>query len=188
MSGTLAERVDRLEALHAIGQLAIRYAVAVDGRDVESWLALFPQDVCCGRHGTGREVLRSLIVPQLRSFYRSIHSLGGHRVELDGPDRGRGIVYCRAEHEVGERWMVMTVAYFDDYVRQDGDWYFARRRERHWYSADQAERPAPPFHRWPEDAPAERLPAEFPTWLAFWNETEEDVVAHLTRAPVRSQP
>ena len=108
MSDELAARMDRLESVHDIEQLAIRYALAVDGRDLDAWLALFPDDVDCGRHGSGRDVLRSLIAPQLRRFYRSIHQLCGHRIEFEGPDRAGGIVYCRAEHEVGDRWMVMV--------------------------------------------------------------------------------
>ena len=175
----LLQRIDRLESLQAIQQLPIRYALAVDGRDLDAWVGLFVEDVNCGRHGTGRAVLRALIEPDLRKFYRSIHQICGHRVEFVDADQARGVVYCRAEHEVGDRWIVMAIAYFDDYARRDGDWYFTRRREKHWYSVDILERPAPPFHRWPEDGAGPRLPGDFPTWLGFWSEDGD--IAGLTR-------
>ena len=187
MSGDFAERLVRVEAVQAIQQLAIRYAIAVDSRDIDAWLRLFPEDVHCGRHGSGRAVLRSLIEPELRSFYRSIHQICGHRIELDGADRAGGIVYCRAEHEVGRSWIVMAIAYFDDYVRIGGDWFFARRKERHWYSADLLDRPAPPFHRWPPDREAAALPGDFETWTRFWDEVGAEAVDDLTAEPVRKR-
>ena len=54
----LLERLDRIEATLAIQQLAIRYAIAIDSRDIDAWLALFVDDVDCGRRGRGREALR----------------------------------------------------------------------------------------------------------------------------------
>ena len=84
MGRTMAARIARLEDHLEIQQLPIRYAMAVDGRDVETWLALFVADIDLGRHGRGRQALRELIAPQLRWFYRSIHQIVGHRVELLG--------------------------------------------------------------------------------------------------------
>jgi hypothetical protein len=42
---TLQERIDRLEALDQIRQLASRYALAVDNRDMDDLAALFVEDV-----------------------------------------------------------------------------------------------------------------------------------------------
>ena len=116
--------------------------MAVDARDLDAWVGCFRPDVDMGRHGTGREALRRYIDPMVRRFYRSVHQICGHRIELadpdpaGGPDRATGAVYCRAEHEVGEEWIVMAICYFDEYARVDGEWFFSRRRERHWYAAD----------------------------------------------------
>ena len=132
----LAERVERIEAHLAIQQLAIRYAMAVDARDMEAWVRCFRPDVDMGRHGTGREALRRYIDPMVRRFYRSVHQICGHRIELTTQDTATGAVYCRAEHEAGEEWIVMAICYFDEYARVDGEWFFSRRRERHWYAAD----------------------------------------------------
>jgi 3-phenylpropionate/cinnamic acid dioxygenase small subunit len=166
---TLAERIARLEDQVQIGQLPIRYAMAVDGRDVEAWLALFVPDIDLGRHGRGRDVLRELITPQLRWFYRSVHSIVGHRVEILGPDTARGHVYCRAEHEVAERWIVMAIRYDDEYRKLDGQWLFSRRRERHWYAADVTEHPqSVAFDSWGTTPGGPVLPRIAGTWQDFW--------------------
>ena len=177
-------RLDRLESLAAIQQLPIRYALAVDGRDLDAWTALFPPDVNCGSRGSGRPVLRAIIEPQLRTFYRSVHQICGHRVEFDGSEVAHGVVYCRAEHEAGGKWIVMAIAYFDSYVRQDGEWFFARRREKHWYAADWQERPATPFLGWETQANPPSLPLDFQDWPDFWERAASDELARLTAQPV----
>jgi len=159
----------------AIGQLPIRYAIAVDERDLDAWAALFVPDVDMGRHGTGRPVLREWIAPMVSRFYRSIHQICGHRIALGSagpsgePETATGQVYCRAEHEVGDRWIVMAIRYDDDYRRVDGEWLFARRRERHWYAADLLERPQHvDFDSWHSSGESPALPAVAPTWAEFW--------------------
>jgi hypothetical protein len=163
-------RLDRLESRLAIGQLPIRYAMAVDGRDVQEWVSLFVADVQVGRHASGREALRGHIAPLLRTFARSVHQICGHRVELaDDLETASGAVYCRAEHEVDDRWIVMAICYFDDYQRVEGEWLFRQRRERHWYAADVTERPqAVGFDSWGSSPGGPWLPEGFPTWAGFW--------------------
>jgi len=168
MTLDLDTRLDRVESQLAIGQLPIRYAMAVDGRDLDALVRLFVPDVQVGRERFGREELRAWIEPQLRTFRRSIHQILGHRIEFDDSEHAHGAVYCRAEHEVGDRWIVMAICYFDTYLRIDGEWLFARRREEHWYAADIDEHPqAVGFYSWHEQTP--RLPERFPTWDAFWS-------------------
>jgi hypothetical protein len=176
----LGERIERVEARLEIGQLPIRYALAVDARDLDAWVSLFVPDVDVGRHGRGREALRAVIEPQLRWFYRSVHQICGHRIDLVDPDTARGAVYCRAEHEVGDRWIVMAICYFDDYRRVDGEWLFARRAERHWYAADVNEHPqAVGFDSWGTSRRPPQLPHEFETWTPFWHpDPERSVPTH----------
>src|SRR3954463_12064329 len=83
-----AGRLARVEAQLAIGQLPIRYALAVDQRDLDAWVALFVPDVDMGRRGTGRQALRAYIEPRVRCFSRSVPLLAAPRIELgpDGPD------------------------------------------------------------------------------------------------------
>ena len=175
---------ERIEAHLAIQQLPIRYALAVDARDIDAWVNCFRPDVDMGRHGQGREVLRRYIEPMVRRFYRSVHLICGHRIELDSqnPDRATGAVYCRAEHEVVGEWIVMAICYFDEYARVDGEWFFSRRKERHWYAADVTRTPqSAGFAGWTGSAqPA--LPGEFGSWAKFWGDAPE-AVAPLTTAP-----
>lgn len=183
MTADLAARIDRLESLAAIQQLPIRYAIAVDSRDLDGWVSLFVPDVNCGRRGTGREVLKSIITPAVRTFYRSVHQICGHRVDFDSPDRAHGVVYCRAEHEDDGKWVVMAIAYFDTYERRDGEWFFVRRREKHWYSADWEERPTAPFNGWPGQDLPPNLPQDFESWDAFWAGHDKTALGKLTRQP-----
>lgn len=181
---TPEQRLSRVEARLAIAQLPARYALAVDSRDIDAWTQLFVEDVDCGRYGKGRNALRDFIDPALRTFYRSIHQICGHVVNFEGEDTATGTVYCRAEHEAGDQWIVMAIVYHDRYVRRDGDWYFERRQEKHWYSADVLARPEPPFQLWEDWSDRlPRLPADFPNWQRFWDRSSEAEIAALTSQP-----
>jgi 3-phenylpropionate/cinnamic acid dioxygenase small subunit len=185
-NGELSDRIARIEDRLEIDQLPIRYALAVDSRDIDSWLSLFVPDVRVGREATGREALRAFITPRLHWFYRSIHQIVGHRVELLGPDTARGHVYCRAEHEVGERWIVMAIRYDDDYRKVNGQWLFARRREHHWYAADVADRPqSVAFDGWDIPSGPPDLPGGAETWSTFWADHETSAI---TGKPVHQLP
>jgi hypothetical protein len=184
MDQGLAERLDRIESSLALQQLPIRYALAVDGRDIDAWIGLFTKDVDCGRYGTGREALRTTIEPPLTGVYRTMHQICGHEFHFLDADHAAGHVYCRAEHEIGDEWMVMGICYFDDYVRQDGEWFFRRRKERHWYAVDLRDGPPQaPFGPWRDHAPPS-LPASFPTWAKFWEKVPEAEVATITKDPL----
>jgi hypothetical protein len=166
----LSARLDRVESRLAIGQLPIRYAIALDSRDIDAWVALFVPDVQVGRDQVGRDALRAYIEPVVRKFRRSVHQICGHRVDLVDGERATGAVYCRAEHEVGDRWIVMAICYFDEYRRVDGEWLFSRRREKHWYAVDVIDHPQlVGFDSWKLTAPPS-LPEFFPTWSPFWGD------------------
>jgi 3-phenylpropionate/cinnamic acid dioxygenase small subunit len=62
---TLEDRIDRIESHQAIQQLPIRYAMAVDGRDVDAWVNLFTPDVQVGRDSFGRDALRETAAAHL---------------------------------------------------------------------------------------------------------------------------
>lgn len=178
----IVRRLERTEARQAIGELPARYALAVDSRDVDAWLDLFVEDVDCGRRGKGREVLRSFIEPNLKTFYRSIHQICGHVVDFIDNDSATGTTYCRAEHECGDEWIVMTIVYFDRYIRRDGQWYFERRQEKHWYANDIIDRPKPPFQSWKTLAHGSpQLPHDFPSWDAFWKRVDQVTLSAITK-------
>jgi 3-phenylpropionate/cinnamic acid dioxygenase small subunit len=180
----LLARLERVEAQLAIQQLAVRYAMAVDARDIDTWLNLFVDDIDCGRRGRGREALRAFIEPATRDFYRTVHSITGHAIDAIEGDRARGRVYCRAEHEYGDQWIVMACVYHDSYERRDGTWYFAGREEDFFYTCDVLERPQDvDFARWPGPAPKHNPPMmlpRFPNWQTFWSGTD---VSAISRKP-----
>jgi ketosteroid isomerase-like protein len=182
----LEERLDRVESELAIRQLPSRYALAVDSRDLDTWVSLSVEDVDCGRHAKGRDALKAFIAPHVRTFYRSIHLVGVHVIDFVDADHATGTVYCRAEHEDGDKWIVMAILYFDTYERRDRSWYFVRRSERHWYSADVLERPsAPDFQHWPKWQDAKpQLPEKFATWLPFWADATRDQIDGVTNRPI----
>lgn len=178
------DRLDRIESSLAISQLPSRYAMALDARDLDALVGLFVDDVDAGEQGRGREALKRWYDGVLRRFYRSIHLICGHEFDLVDADRATGSIYCRAEHEDGDGWYVITMRYDDVYARRDGQWYFVKRREHPWYSVDVTERPGPDFIRWPTDVPLRAaMPQRMPTWRAFWEQGDPGLPQRLSRHP-----
>jgi hypothetical protein len=181
----LSRRIDRVEAHLAIQQLACRYALAIDSRDLDTWVNLFVTDVDCGKLGKGREALKKFIDPAVRTFYRCHHQVCGHVIDLVDAQNATGSVYCRAEHEADGKWIVMAICYFDTYARRSGQWYFVRRSEQHWYSTDVLERPGEPefqnWAAWEHRKPA--LPHLFTTWNKFWEATAPADLRKLSAHP-----
>lgn len=172
----LARRVERLESLEEIRQLAARYALALDQRDVAGLVSLFVPDVNVGRHGVGREALAHWWDPILRPYGITFHLIGNHIIDFIDDDHATGVVYCRPEHEVGDLWIVMPMQYWDTYERRDGRWYFVRREPHVFYAADVLENPLAvegrfhfpgnPFIRQAD------LPETWSTWQEFWGRPE----------------
>ncbi len=168
--GELAHRLDRLLAYEAIHQLAYRYALATDSRDLERLVGLFVDDVRVGRDERGRAALKAFFDRSLRAIGRSILQVSNHVIDFDDDDHASGVVYCRGEIEAGEQWVVQAICYLDTYERRDGSWYFVRRRHLLWYGADVLERPIGlPSANWPEHHTGKgTLPEAWPSWQEFW--------------------
>ena len=112
-----------------------------------------------------------------------------HGGSLEAPNRDFAVAYAKEFYgrraESFALWVVPRAAVtevdepyvapvFDrDYRRVDGEWFFARRAEKHWYAADVLERPqAVDFDSWERPAGPPTLPHEFPTWAAFFPDEE----------------
>lgn len=167
------DAVDELLARDRIRQLAARYAVAVDAKDLDALAGLFAGDVDNGRYGAGPEGVRTFYDTSLRRFHCSVHLVANHVIDLgvDGEDdRASGVVYCHARHHVlapKEHWFDEALAYFDTYERIDGAWLFRRRRVRTWYRETTTERVVPEvLHEGPKRGG--RMPEAFPTFEPFW--------------------
>jgi hypothetical protein len=179
----LQQRIARLESLYEIERLSHRYAWCADTRDLESLLELFVPDVNCGRFGIGRDALRDSYQIIHRQFYRTMHQVTGVLIDLVDDDHATGRIQMRAEHEIGERWVVAVMTLFDNYERRDGRWLYVRRKPEHWYSSDILERPAGPnFGDGMGGDRQARLPHLQETWGVFWAGHDDDV-ARLTRFP-----
>jgi hypothetical protein len=165
-------RVAALEAREEIRQLAARYAVALDSRDVRTLVELFVDDVRTADGGVGRDALAAWFDPILRPYGITFHFIGNHVIDLVDDDHATGIVYCRPEHEVGDLWVVMPVQYWDRYERRAGRWYFKSRSVHAFYAADVNENPlAVPgrFHFPGNPLITEAdLPERWPSWREFW--------------------
>lgn len=172
----LTDRIDRLESRAEIRQLAFRYALAVDMRDIDAIVNLYVEDVRVTRVKQGRRALKGVFSKVLRSFTASVHHVGNQIVEFDGPDTARGLTYCRCEHEVGRVWVPMYLYYLDTYARINGRWYFRRRITSELYAVPSDEPPiGEKKMRWPGRPKVEGTwHAHFPSWREFWFDPDGD--------------
>jgi ketosteroid isomerase-like protein len=165
-----------LLAREQIKQLAVRYAVAADAKDLDTLAALFPDDVNNGRYGTGPDGVKRHFDHVLRRFHCSMHLVANHLIEFDGDDQAHGVVYCRAQHHVlePEHWWDMALAYWDVYERRADRWYFRRRKVAPWYTqavghpSEGTERVVPELTE-QGSMRGSRMPDAFGTVEAFWS-------------------
>ena len=180
------EPLDRLIAHEEIRQLAARYALAIDTRDLDTLVGLFVPEVRVGRDRSGRAALREDFDRQLRAIGRSILNVGTHVIDVQDADHATGFVYCKGEIEADGRWIHQAILYEDSYrrvegeagpewtaprVRARGGWRFVRRLHRLWYGAEPGVDPlALPPANWPEHhAGLGTVPECFETWTRFWS-------------------
>jgi ketosteroid isomerase-like protein len=164
-----------LVAHENIRQLAARYALAVDSRDLDALVELYVDDVALGDGRVGRQALRDHSERILSEIGVSVLLVGTHVIDLHDATHGTGVVYTKAEIQDGEKWIHQAVAYDDRYECRDGRWYFVSRRHRLFYGAEVGISPlglAPA--NWPEHHDGwGTLPAAWPTWQAFWARRQE---------------
>ncbi len=163
--------VERLLAYEEIRQLAARYALATDARDLDTLVGLFVDDVQVGRGRFGREALRESFGASLRGIGISVLNVGTHVIDLLDDDHATGHVYCKGEIQDGDRWIHQAILYRDTYERRRAHWYFVRRRHDLWYGAEVGVNPLtlPPAN-WPEHHDGTgTVPDLFPTWRRFWS-------------------
>jgi len=114
----------------------------VDRRDAKGQMALFTEDIrfivfmdATAAQPTqdlhGRESLAP-VFDNLNTYAATMHFNGQSTVALDG-DQATGESYCLAHHlsvgEDGQRtMMIASIRYLDDFIKQDGQWFFAERR------------------------------------------------------------
>ena len=171
--------VDKLLAYEEIRQLASRYAVYSDARDMGKLVDLYIPDVRVGRDTYGRDALLEDFDKAFRDVGVTFLQVGNHVIDfvVDDDDRATGIVYCRGEIQDGgiqsERWIVHAIQYHDTYERRDGHWFFARRKHFLVYGAELG---VNPLGLEPANWPASQTgmgshPHVLETWQQFWAKT-----------------
>ncbi|HMQ26193.1 MAG TPA: nuclear transport factor 2 family protein [Acidimicrobiales bacterium] len=168
---------DDLVAIEEIRGLALRYALAVDRRDLDAHVALFVDDVDAGPHGIGREALKASFDESLRAVGVTMLLVGNHLVELDPDDHdlARGTVYClgRIQADPGSPRMIeQAIQYSDRYRCSDGEWRFVGRKHELFWGAELTEQPlAQPPADWPaHQFGVGTVPHRYETWQRFWGD------------------
>ena len=169
------DALERLIAKDEIRDLAHRYSLAMDSRDLDALVALFVDDVRVGRERSGREALREDFDRQLRTIGISILMVANHVIDFDDDSHAHGSVYCRAELQDGKRFITQAIRYDDRYQKRDGHWYFVRRKHLLFYGCEVGENPlALPPAEWPKHHSGRgTLPESDASWKRFWGEPEE---------------
>ena len=168
----LQGRIERLEALDEIRQLAAKYAVALDMRDLDALVNLFVDDVGVPGKRRGRAALRAWYDTEMRhNLLGSAHGVLGHVIDIHDDIRATGLVYSRNDLETESIWVVELIAYLDSYQRRDGHWYFAKRTPLFWYQSDITDPPVGPAKmRWPGSPRHDGgFHDAFPSWKDFWD-------------------
>jgi uncharacterized protein (TIGR02246 family) len=182
-------RLERIESRDEIRQLISKYALALDMRDMDALVGLFPPDVRVGGGKVGREALRVWLDETMRKqFDGTSHHVGTTIIEFLDPDTAVGIVYSKNEHETGAEWVIMQMMYYDRYVRIKGRWFFARRQPLYWYATDLNKPPLGSRKmRWPGREPYNGSFHElFPSWQEYWDRGAPDEAPLAEPAPLEA--
>jgi len=124
-----------------LNRLAYRYAAAVDGRDVDAFLAVFaPEGRMRSYHPgseepfadtQGHEQLASVPETMGKMFGLTVHQMTNHLVDVNG-DTATGEVLCTARHlsvdPDDDAAVVVIIRYVDEYARRDGRWCITDRQ------------------------------------------------------------
>ena len=168
----IEQRLDRLESLDEIRQLAAKYSVTLDMRDLDMHVNLFVPDVRVGKEKVGRQALKSWADSTFRDQFKGTsHHIGNHIIDFNSPDSAIGLVYSKNEHETDSEWVIMQMLYWDSYERVEGRWLFKKRFPMYWYATDINKPPlGDEKMRWPNQDPYEGFFHNlFPSWQDFWS-------------------
>ena len=166
--------LERLLAITEIQQLAVRYAVYLDARELDKLVALYVPDVRVTRESSGRAALRADFDRSLRAVGATFLHVGNHVIDFVDGAHATGIVYCRGEIQDGgpesPRWIIHAIQYHDSYELQGDRWLFARRKHLLVYGAELGVNPltlAPA--EWPKNQTGRgSVPWSLESWQRFW--------------------
>jgi ketosteroid isomerase-like protein len=159
--------LDLLWAHEQIRDLAHRYALAVNMRDLDALVELFVDDVRGFGGRTGREALKEVFRTNI-SVEVDVLEVTTQVVNLLDADHATGTVYSRCEMGSRETWARQSIAYEDRYERRDGVWLFVDRKHLLFYGVEVPERPLDqPAAEWPTHVLGRgSLPYDWASWQA----------------------
>jgi ketosteroid isomerase-like protein len=135
-------RIQRLEGIEAIRDLAVRYGLALDDRDFDALSAMFTDDACLrtltGVKGRGRDGVSAYLRASNSGVGPSNHIMHGHQITLDlaNLEQASGIVTAHAESMRSDGQMLIALRYNDTYRRVDGSWKFQERVQTFLYRVE----------------------------------------------------
>ena len=137
-SSALADRIDALEAREEIRELIFEYGRTLDRRDFVAFSNLFAEATGTWDGGMGVATGRDAIFELMDSTIghapepvepRSHHVMTNIRIEVDGDEATATTkwIFVVPSASGEPRWQFLG-HYDDEFVRQDGKWYFLRRK------------------------------------------------------------
>lgn len=173
---TLEARLQRIEDRQSLWDLAARYCVAVDDRDIDGILACFARDGSMGHadgatEGQGSEGLREYYESKLVHFGHCYHYPHSQLIDFTSSDTAEGIVSAHAEMVIDGESILAAMRYYDSYVREAGGWRFRQRRIKFFYTMPIAELAsglaADLRKRWPAPPSEAELPGSIRAYQEF---------------------
>ncbi len=167
----MVEPIDVVGIRSEIQQLAYRYAVAVDSRDVTMLASLFMPDDGSDPVAHQKAVFERFDVG-LRKVGISFLNVGTHLIDVHSATSATGLVYTKSEFQKDGDWNEQAILYRDTYACVEGRWYFLGERVHQlWYGAPP--RGADPLDLPPANWPASQIgmgtvPGTWDSWNAFW--------------------
>ena len=140
----LLKRLQQVEDLEAIKRLKAKYFWALDNKLWDMWGSVFTEDVeadfsddfsrLAGRPVNGlikgRENLVRIISYAMPQAFISVHQGHMPQIDITGPDTAKGVWQLHDFLDDGERQQTGFGHYFEEYVRQDGQWLIKRYAEK----------------------------------------------------------
>ncbi|ORV86213.1 nuclear transport factor 2 family protein [Mycolicibacterium iranicum] len=167
----MSNALDDLLARDAIRALPLRYAAAIESRDVDAMAELFSPDARFGDYGDGPDGLRTLMSRSLNDSIFAVILVANHLIDLHDAEHASGQVWalCHAQTRA-DGFLDQLIRYDDTYEKVGDRWLFSHRRHRLWYGAAHEKSPLdqPPAN-WPRSqVGVGDIPLADPRFAAWW--------------------
>lgn len=123
---TLEQRLRRLEDRAAIEDLVTRYFFAADDQDSDTMSEIFAWEAeHAGAYG--RDQIVEILREDRGMMGKTIHTTDQVLIEFTSEDTAKGIVGAHWELDRGGKTLYGAARYYDEYVRELGEWRFSKR-------------------------------------------------------------